>query len=288
MLNLSCSTIGKERSRTIGGSVIALLGCLALTACGTDTSSISAGGGNLATATSSTDGAGSSAFPDRVKSAEETARESAMPHPFADPSDGPSGGREVIESPTLADILQPGPLPEIIVGRPDAPVTIVEYASLTCPHCAKFHKDVYTEFKREYLDTGKVRLILREFPIGRTSGMATITTRCAKPEKQLTLISKYFDQQPKWVSQEVRLDPIFDVAKQVGMTRAEFDACRENQTIIEALKAIKERGRKLGIIGTPNFFIQEKRIKATLTMADIRAHVDPLLAGAAPATTAQR
>jgi protein-disulfide isomerase len=260
-----------------------------LAACGADTASITAGGGSgssLAVASTSGDGGGG-AFPDAVKSAEETAREGAMPHPFADPAAGTAGGRQVIETPTLADVLQPGPLPEIVVGRPDAPVTIVEYASLTCPHCAKFHKEVYPEFKREYLDTGKVRLILREFPIGKTSGMATITMRCVKPEKQLALISKYFEQQDKWVSQDVRLDPIFEVAKQVGMTRAEFDACRQNQSIIEALKAIKERGRKLGIIGTPNFFIQEKRIKSTLTMADIRAHVDPLL-GAAPAATAQR
>ena len=111
--------------------------------------------------------------------------------------------------------------------------------------------------------------------------------RCAKPEKQVELIGKYMAQQDKWVSQEVRPDPIFDVAKQVGMTRAEFDACRQNQSIIEALKAIKERGRKLGIIGTPNFFVMEKRVKSTLTMADIRAMVDPLLQqGARPAATA--
>lgn len=245
--------------------------------CSADSSSLSSSG--LSTAATTPAGNGS-AFPDAVKTAEETAQSgSGIVHPLADPNERDTGGRQVIESPTLADILEPGSLPEIVIGRADAPVAIVEYASLTCPHCAKFHKDVYPQLKREYLDTGKVRLIMREFPIGRTSGMATIVMRCAKPERQLELIGKFFAQQSTWVSQEVRLDPIFDVAKQVGMTRAEFDACRQNQSIIEALKATKERGRKLGIIGTPNFFIQEKRIKSTLTMDDIRAHVEPLLAG---------
>ena len=253
--------------------------------CSVDSSSLSSG-----VATTSTTPAGSgSAFPDAAKTAEETAQSgSGFVNPFADPNDRDTGGRQVIETPTLAEILQPGPLPEIVIGRADAPVTIVEYASMTCPHCAKFHKDVYPQLKRDYLDTGKVRLIMREFPIGRTSGTATIIMRCAKPERQVELIGKYFSQQGTWVSQDVQLDPIFDVAKQVGMTRAEFDACRQNQSIIEALKAIKERGRKLGIIGTPNFFIQEKRIKSTLTMDDIRAHVEPLLAGGRPAATAQR
>lgn len=267
-----------QRARLLAAAgLVALLG-----ACSADSTSLSSG---LSTA-SKQDGGG--AFPDTVKTAEETAQSgSGIVNPFADPNERETGGRQVIETPTLADVLQPGALPEIVIGRADAPVTMVEYASLTCPHCAKFHKEVFPEFKRTYLDTGKVRLILREFPIGRTSGTATIIMRCAKPERQLELIGKFFAQQDTWVSQEVRLDSIFAVAKQVGMSRAEFDACRQNQSIIEALKAIKERGRKLGIIGTPNFFIQEKRIKSTLTMAEIRAHVDPLLAGQ-PAATAQR
>lgn len=270
----------RQRAPLLGAAaLVALLG-----ACTADSTSLSSGLSTSATAS----GQGGGAFPEAAKTAEETAQSgSGLVNPFADPSEREAGGRQVIEAPTLAEVLQPGSLPEIVIGRADAPVTIVEYASLTCPHCAKFHKEVYPELKRTYLDTGKVRLIMREFPIGKTAGMATIIMRCAKPERQVELIGKFFAQQDTWVSQEVRLDPIFAVAKQVGMTRAEFDACRQNQSIIEALKAIKERGRKLGIIGTPNFFIQEKRIKSTLTMADIRAHVEPLLAGQ-PAATAQR
>src|SRR5262245_33518664 len=163
---------------------------------------------------------GGSAYP----TAEDTA--SSGPerfNPFADPTDKPAGGREVIENPTVADVMLTGPLPEMAFGRADAPVTIVEYASLTCPHCRNFHLNTFPQFKKEYIDTGKVRFILREFPIGKTSGAATIALRCAKPEKYLTLYGKFMEQQASWVAQEVRLDPIFNVAAQVGMTRQQFD-----------------------------------------------------------------
>ncbi|MFN3626009.1 MAG: DsbA family protein [Hyphomicrobium sp.] len=205
-------------------------------------------------------------------------------NPFADPTEKPVGGREVIEHPTLAEVMAPGPLPEMSFGRQDAPVTIVEYASLTCPHCRNFHLKTYPQFKKEFVDTGKVRYILREFPIGKTSGAATIALRCAPPDKYMTLFGKFMEQQPAWVSQEVRLDPIFNVAAQVGMTRQQFDACRENQAMIDGLKWVKDRGRKLGVVGTPNFFVGDKLVKKELSIEDIRAMVDPLLAGRATAS----
>lgn len=204
-----------------------------------------------------------------------------MPAPFSDPSTSSTGGREVIANPTLADIFAPSPIPEVSWGRPDATVTIVEYASLTCKHCRNFHETVYPQLKRDYIDTGKVRYVLREFPIGKTSGLATIALRCAPPEKYLTLYDKFMTQQPSWVSQEVRPDAIFAVAQQVGMTRQQFDSCRENQGMIENLKWVKDRGRKLGIIGTPNFFVGDQLIKKELTLAEIQALVEPRLAGSA-------
>ena len=205
-------------------------------------------------------------------------------NPFADPSAKPAGGREVIENPTPADIMVTGTLPEFALGRPDAPVTIVEYASLSCPHCRNFHLTTFPQFKKQYIDTGKVRFIMREFPIGKTSGAATVALRCANPDKYLTLYGKFMEQQSAWVAQEVRLDPVFKVAAQVGMTRQQFDACRENQAMINGLKWVKDRGRKLGVMGTPNFFVAGKLVKKELTMEDIRAMVDPLLAGPATAS----
>ena len=214
-----------------------------------------------------------------------TADSPAGYNPLSDSPDPTAGARQIIENPSLSEVLPAGPdLPEMSLGRTDAPVTIIKYMSLTCPHCRAFHRDVFPQLKREYIDTGKVRFVLREFPIGKSSGTATTALRCAAPDKYFTLYGKYLEQQGSWVAQEVRLDAIFAVAQQVGVTRAQFDQCLQNQPMIEGLKRIKDRGRTLGIIGTPNFFIQNKRIKSTLTMADIRKEVDPLLGGSSAAT----
>jgi protein-disulfide isomerase len=201
-------------------------------------------------------------------------------NPFSDAPASSLGRREVIKNPTLEEILRPGDLPEMALGRRDAPITIVQYASMTCPYCRRFNAQSFPALKREYIDTGKVRYILRaEFPIGKQSGLATIALRCAPPDKYFVLYEKFMAQQPSWVSQEVRPDPIFQVAAQVGMTRAQFDSCRENRGMIAAINGIKERGRTLGIIGTPNFFINGKLVKQVIGIAEIRAMVDPMLAG---------
>jgi protein-disulfide isomerase len=193
--------------------------------------------------------------------------------------------RQVIAKPTKAEIMQTGALPEMAFGRPNAPVTIIKYGSLTCPYCRRFQMETFPKLKKEYIDTGKVRFIIREFPIGKTSGVATIALRCAAPTKYLELYGKFLEQQPTWVSQDVRLDPIFKVASQVGMTRQQFDACRENQAMIAGLKWIKDRGRTLGVIGTPNFFVGDTLVKKVLTIEEIRAMVDPLLKGGVASAT---
>ncbi len=212
-------------------------------------------------------------------------------NPFADATAAAAGGREVITNPTIADIMKPAnDLPELAAGQPGAPVTIIKYASLTCPYCAKFQRDIFPVLKREYIDTGKMRLIIRDFPIGFQSGAASIALRCAPPQKQLALYEKFLSQQTAWASQEVRRDAIFKIALQVGMTRADFDACYQNQGMISALNAMKERGRTLGIVGTPNFFVQDRLVKGTLEMSQIRELVDPIVAGrvaGVPATVAR-
>jgi protein-disulfide isomerase len=200
-------------------------------------------------------------------------------NPFSDSPSTSIKLREVMANPSVAEIMKTGELPEMSLGRADAPVTIVQYASMTCPYCRKFQIESFPALKKEYIDTGKVRYILREFPIGKQSGLATVALRCAAPAKYFTLYDKLMREQAAWVSQEVRPDPIFKIAAQVGMTRAQFDSCRENRGMIAALNWVKERGRTLGIIGTPNFFVQGKLVKSVIGINEIREMVDPILAG---------
>lgn len=206
-------------------------------------------------------------------------------NPFGDKLETATSQREIIRNPTLDDVMLAGELSEMALGRPDAPVTIVEYASLSCPYSRRFHLETFPRLKKEYIDTGKVRFILREFPIGKQSGLATIALRCAAPDTYFALFDRLMSEQKDWVSQEMRPDPIAEVAAQVGLTRGQFDSCREDQRLIARLNWIKERGRTLGVIGTPNFFIQGRLIKSVIGISEIREIVDPLLAtrGAAPA-----
>lgn len=200
-------------------------------------------------------------------------------NPFSDRSEADTPARVVIEKPTREEIMKPGPLPEFTLGRADAPVVIVKYMSLTCPYCRRFMAETFPVLKRDYIDKGHVRLVLREFPIGKTSGTATIALRCAPMDKYLPLYEKFLQQQSAWVSQEVRPDAIFKVAQQVGLTREKFDACLKDQALIDALKQIKDRGRTLGIIGTPNFFVETRLVKKVVGMPELRELIDPLLAG---------
>ena len=182
-----------------------------------------------------------------------------------------------IENPTLADIMQPGPIPERIMGRADAPVTLIEYASLTCPYCRAFHEKVLADIKRQYIDKGKVRLIVREFPIGKTAGAATLVNRCVREDKYFALLHRFMVEQGSWVSQEVRRDAIFEVARKEGMTRTDFDACFDNQQMIASLKWVKERGRRLGVVGTPTFFVQDVKLRTAPSADDIKHALDGAL-----------
>jgi protein-disulfide isomerase len=188
---------------------------------------------------------------------------------------GGAAGPTETAVPLQEQILKPGPLGEREYGNPRAPVTIVEYASLTCPHCRNYHANVFPKVKRQYIDTGKVRYIIREFPIGKTAGTAAIVTRCVPKSQYLSMVETFLSRQPEWVSQEVRPDAIYSVAKSSGMSRAAFDKCLSNQTIIDGLTEVKQRGRKYGVIGTPTFFINGQKLQGEVTFEEVKALIRP-------------
>lgn len=186
---------------------------------------------------------------------------------------GPGGA--VPEAAPLKDrIVEPGPLGDREYGNRNAPVTIIEYVSLTCPYCRAYHEKVFPRVKRAYVDTGKVRYIIREFAIGQTAGAAAIVTRCAPENKFLPLTEAYLARQREWVSQEVRPDALYKIAKTSGMSRAQFDKCLSNQSIIDGLTEVKQRGRKYGVVGTPTLFINGQKLQGEVTFEQIKALIE--------------
>ena len=138
-------------------------------------------------------------------------------NPFNEQPASSVGRREVMENPSIADVMQAGELPEMALGRKDAPVTIVQYASMTCPYCRQFQIETFPVFKQRVHRHRQGALHpAAEFPIGKQSGLATIALRCAPPDKYFVLYDKLMRQQATWVSQEVRPDPIFKVAAAGG------------------------------------------------------------------------
>ncbi|MGH6864797.1 MAG: DsbA family protein, partial [Methyloceanibacter sp.] len=138
-----------------------------------------------------------------------------------------------------------------------------------------YHANIFPKIKRQYIDTGKVRYIIREFPIGRSAGAAAVAAACVPEAKHLSAVESFLDRQPEWVSQEVRFDAIYGVAKSSGMTREAFDKCLSNQTIMDSVNEVKQRGRKFGVIGTPTFFINGRKAQGAVTYEEIKAMIEP-------------
>jgi protein-disulfide isomerase len=180
---------------------------------------------------------------------------------------------------SMADLLVPGPLGDEIQGQADAPVTIVEYASMTCPHCSHFHETTYPEMKKKYIDTGKVRFIFREFPLDPLAAAAAMLARCAGKDKYFPLVDAFFAQQKDWVVQKP-LQPMFAIAKQAGFTQQSFDECLANQQLLNNLEEQRTRAaQKFNVNSTPTFFINGKTVRGALTPEELDKQIAPYLKG---------
>src|SRR5262247_4609882 len=140
----------------------------------------------------------------------------------------------------MDELMAPGPLPDQVLGAAEAPVVIVEYASMTCPHCADFHTKTFPELKKRFIDTGKVRFIFREFPLDPLAAAGSMLARCAGEGKFFPLIDALFAQQKDWVVQKP-LVPMLAIAKQAGFTQETFDKCLANQQMLDGIEATRQR-----------------------------------------------
>lgn len=175
-------------------------------------------------------------------------------------------------------LLQPGPLGDRILGKADAPVTIVEYASLTCSHCANFHERTYPAFKEKYIDTGKVRLVFREFPLDPLSTAASMIARCAPEPRYFPIVTVLFQQQRAWAGSEKPLEELLAIARQAGFSQESFDACLKNQSVYDGLNEVKKRGSEVfGVNSTPTFFINGEIRRGDLSLAELESLIAPHL-----------
>lgn len=173
-------------------------------------------------------------------------------------------------------LLVPGPLGDMVQGSETAPVTIVEYASLTCPACRKFAVETLPELKKRYIDTGKVRFIFREFALNDVDLLAIVVARCAPKERYFPLVETLFEKQEMWAINNP-VPPLLGIAKQAGFTDESFKACAANQTVIEGVKAQREAGSKAGVTSTPTLFINGEKHSGVMTIDQIEKVIQPYL-----------
>ena len=166
----------------------------------------------------------------------------------------------------LVELYKAGPLGDKVLGSDSAPVTIVEYASVTCPHCATFHQKTYPALKSKYIDTGKVKLIFREFPT-QPAAVATagfMLARCAE-DKYYPMLDAIFSQQQSWAQ-----DPyngLLRIARQAGFSQEKFDACLKDKKLAEQIQAVAQRGNEqFKVESTPTFFVDGKKYVGALSM----------------------
>ncbi len=178
----------------------------------------------------------------------------------------------------VTELMKASDLPDFSVGQADAKVTIVEYASMTCPHCAKFHKDVYPGLKSKYIDTGKVRFIFRDFPLNPRAFGGSMLARCLGGDKGVALLETLFDKQADWAFVEANpQQALFDVVKQAGFTQETFEKCLTDQKLFEQLTAMQRRAADVHkVTSTPTFFVNGKRIVGP-TLADFDKLIEPIL-----------
>lgn len=176
------------------------------------------------------------------------------------------------------DLAVASPLGEQWLGRADAPITMIEYASLTCSHCATFHARTMPVLKAKYIDTGKVRFALREFPFDPLATGGFMLARCAGEGKYYPVTDLLFAQQKAWALSDRPVDALLGLMRQAGFTKDSFEACLRDDKVLQAINFVKDRGMNtLKVDSTPTFFINGRVERGDIDPAKLDALLAPLL-----------
>jgi protein-disulfide isomerase len=153
-----------------------------------------------------------------------------------------------------------------VLGKPDAPITILEYASLSCPHCAEFAKNVLPKLKEKWIDTGKAKLVMRDFPHNEPALLAGTVARCVPPERYFPLVEMLFETQDQWAFAQDARGSLERLVRVAGISKKDFDACLANkQAENEVLQSRLSASQGLGVSSIPTFFINGKKLDGTPT-----------------------
>ena len=176
-----------------------------------------------------------------------------------------------------ADLAKAGPDGDVVLGSEKAPVTVIEYASMTCPHCAHFSTATFPELQKRYIDTGKVRFIFREFPFDALAAAGFMLARCAGKDKFMAVVETLFAKQSEWMVQKP-VPPLMNIAKQFGFTQESFDKCLANQQVLDGIQNVRDRAaEKLGVNSTPTFFINGKKLVGDQSIDAMAKEIEPYL-----------
>ena len=181
---------------------------------------------------------------------------------------------------TAADVAKPMSLPDMALGPKDAAVTVVEFASMTCPHCAAFTENVFPKIKSEFIDTGKIRFVFREFPLDIKAAAGSMLARCiAKDdsEKYFTVIDLLFKQQGDWVVKNTA-ETLTRIGKQAGLSQQTVEECLKDQALLDKIAADQKYANEvLKVNSTPTFFINGEMLRGEQTFEEFSKKITPLL-----------
>jgi len=181
---------------------------------------------------------------------------------------------------SAADVAKPVSLPDMALGPANASVTITEYASMTCPHCAAFNAEVFPKIKSEYIDTGKVRYVFREFPLDIKAAAGSMLARCiAKDDapKYFAVIDLLFKQQNDWVVKNTT-ETLTRIGKQAGLTQQAVEDCLKDQALLDKIAADQKFAAEvLKVNSTPTFFINGEMLKGEQTFDEFSKRINSLL-----------
>jgi len=165
------------------------------------------------------------------------------------------------------------------IGSPSAPVTMIEYSSLTCSHCAAFHTSTLPSIKKDYIDTGKVRMVFWDFPLGNLAMAATMIARCSGQDNYVAMRNALFLSQETWARSDAPFDAIAGIARLSGMSVDDLENCLDDRELLKALEAkAKDASENLGVKSTPTFFIEGTMVPGNLPYEDFKDLLDKALA----------